>query len=94
MGAKDDELGELARLEAEAERRWDDAWESRGRGALHGNFSDTKSAFHRAIAHARRIGREADAERLDRASIRFAQRPIVIFERRLSAETARKDGAG
>ena len=66
MGAKDDGLGELARLEAEAERLWDDVWESRGRGALHGNFSDMKSAFHRAIAHARRIGREADAERLDR----------------------------
>ena len=61
-----DRRAALARLEAAAEAAYGRMRESKGRAALHGNFSDMKSAFHAAIDFARQAGLETDAARLDR----------------------------
>lgn len=57
---------DLADLEAAAEAAYTRVRAAPGRAALHGAFSDMKSAFHAAIAGARDAGLNADAARLER----------------------------
>jgi len=57
----EDARAEVARLEALAERAYDEMYETRSPA---GSFSDLKDLFAEAIAVARRAGLTADAERL------------------------------
>jgi hypothetical protein len=58
---EDDARAEVARLEALAERAYDEMYETRSPA---GSFSDLKDHFAAAIGVARRAGLTADVERL------------------------------